>query len=153
MIAVSFTGTRDGLTEKQSQVLFDLLYSLHIHEFHHGDCIGSDSQAHSLVNKLIIKYKKDIKTIIHPPSYDKYRAYEKGDVILKPKSYLDRNKDIVDRGELLIATPSGKEKLRSGTWSTIRYARKKNKSIYIIFPDGKIIKENFAKKRKAAKKA
>ena len=56
----------------------------------------------------------------------------------KPKPYLERNKDIVDETGLLIATPKGEEIVRSGTWSTIRYARKNHKKIIIIMPNGNL---------------
>jgi len=32
----------------------------------------------------------------------------------------------------MIAAPSGPETLRSGTWSTVRYARSKAKEVYIL---------------------
>ena len=38
---------------------------------------------------------------------------------------------------------SQNEILRSGTWATIRYARKKSKKVMLIFPDGTMTKENF----------
>jgi hypothetical protein len=50
---------------------------------------------------------------------------------------LVRNKIIVDRSELLIATPfHEKEILRSGTWMTIRYARSKVIPVLFIWPEG-----------------
>jgi hypothetical protein len=55
------------------------------------------------------------------------------------KEYLDRNHDIVDSSDLLIAvSESTVEVLRSGTWATIRYAKKLRKPIKIIYPDGKV---------------
>jgi len=48
----------------------------------------------------------------------------------------------VDETEWLWAIPGEfKEVLRSGTWSTIRYARKKGKKVLIIWPDGSSIVE------------
>jgi hypothetical protein len=42
----------------------------------------------------------------------------------------------------LIATPStDDEQLRSGTWATVRYARKAKKRIKLIFPNEKIMEE------------
>jgi hypothetical protein len=53
---------------------------------------------------------------------------------------LDRNKMMVDDCEALIATPRLMvEELRSGTWSTIRYARKCRKPVHIVWPDGSYI--------------
>jgi hypothetical protein len=49
--------------------------------------------------------------------------------------YLERNKRIVDNVTLLIATPKEfHHTLRSGTWSTIRYAWKKKIDVVIIPP-------------------
>lgn len=54
------------------------------------------------------------------------RGFNKGDMLIKEKSYLNRNKDIIDQSDFLIACPQDKEQevLRSGTWSTIRNAKK-----------------------------
>jgi predicted Rossmann fold nucleotide-binding protein DprA/Smf involved in DNA uptake len=74
-----------------------------------------------------------IKIIIHPPTDNKLRAYCKSDNYTQPKSYLERNKDIVNSCEQLIACPlTQEEELRSGTWATIRYARKTNKHILLF---------------------
>ena len=48
---------------------------------------------------------------------------------------------LVDACEVLLATPKGPEKLRSGTWATVRYARKVGKRIVIIEPDGKQVEQ------------
>ena len=51
--------------------------------------------------------------------------------------------EIVDESDFLIGTPKGFcEELRSGTWSTIRYARKKGMEITIVYPDGSVKIEN-----------
>ena len=50
---------------------------------------------------------------------------------------LVRNHKIVGAVHLLIATPkTDKEELRSGTWATIRYAKKVRLSTCIVYPDG-----------------
>jgi hypothetical protein len=60
------------------------------------------------------------------------------------KPYLSRNKDIVLETELLIATPGEEEEqIRSGTWSTVRYARSLKRMINIVLPDGRVIAENW----------
>ena len=66
-------------------------------------------------------------------------SFCKGDIILKPKKYLDRNKSIVDKTDILIAFPSTNEEvIRSGTWSTIRYAKNKGKKILLLRVSDKI---------------
>ena len=134
MSIIGFTGTRNGITKDQERRIVQLAILLEIHEFHHGDCIGSDIKAHKVIKKL----NANIKIIIHPPSYTGCRAYCRGNIILTPLPYLDRNRDIVDSSDILIATPDTKERVRSGTWSTVRYARRKGKEVIIINPNGEI---------------
>ena len=60
-------------------------------------------------------------------------------VVMKPKKYLDRNHDIVDASAEMLALPSGPEKMRgSGTWATIRYARRTRVPLLICWPDGRV---------------
>jgi hypothetical protein len=126
---IGFTGTQRGMTEIQAQMVDD--YFGTGTEFHHGDCIGADEQAHRLAKAA------GCLIIIHPPSNLNKRAFCVADNILPEKEYLDRNHDIVDSTELLLATPSGEKVLRSGTWATIRYARKWKKPTIIIYPNGR----------------
>lgn len=131
---IGFTGTQIGMTEAQKTRFRQLMlgFSFPVDEFHHGDCIGADSTAHDIVREI---HPYTI-IIIHPPINGSKRAYRDG-TILPAAEYLQRNKDIVDNTDGLIATPAQiGEQLRSGTWSTIRYARKLNKPIIIIYPNG-----------------
>lgn len=60
--------------------------------------------------------------------------------MLHPRPYLDRNHDIVDATDVLIAVPNSvKEELRSGTWATIRYAKRTKQPLMVIPPDGHIL--------------
>lgn len=129
---IGFTGTRLGWTDVQGGIIHDFLTDqIQIDEFHHGDCVGSDFEAHKIVTVL------GIETHVHPPINDSQRARCLGDVMYEPKPYLDRNVDIVDACDLLLATPAGLERVRSGTWSTIRYAKSQGKDYYIVYPDGR----------------
>lgn len=98
--------------------------------FHHGDCVGSDSMAHELASL------RGFDIVVHPPTDPKHRAHRIGDVEEDPRPYLERNHAIVDAVSTMIATPDGEERLRSGTWATVRYARKRKRAIYIVFPAG-----------------
>lgn len=52
--------------------------------------------------------------------------------------------DLIKGGDTigLIATPAGfQEEQRSGTWATIRYARKMNHHIYIVYSNGHVREE------------
>lgn len=127
---IGITGTREGANAAQLEAMEEVLTALHPHEFHHGDCMGVDAQGHKIASSL------RCVTVIHPPVEKKYRAYCDGIELMAPKEYLDRNRDIVDMTEILIAVPSGPEVVRSGTWSTVRYALKKNKVVILINTDG-----------------
>ena len=103
---------------------------------HHGDCIGADTDAHNLV---VDYFKENLysfvgRIIIHPPIIEYKRSFCKAKTVLPPKPYLERNHDIVDSSDVLIATPKEMEQqLRSGTWATIRYAVKTKKPVNILY--------------------
>lgn len=138
---IGFTGTQNGMTEKQKMKFARLILDLYPSEFHHGDCVGADAEAHRIVRFFDFHHQKppcQLRIIIHPPINDSKRAFCGGEALL-PKDYLSRNHDIVDSTDLLIACPKGsKEETRSGTWATVRYARKKMKKIWIIYPDKRV---------------
>ena len=127
---VGFTGTRTGLNSKQKSDIINFIKNNDIKEVHHGGCIGADKE----FNDICISF--GIKIIVHLGTSNNTTVINNtynNITILQPKPYLDRNKDIVDSSDLLIACPfSNQEIIRSGTWSTVRYARKKNKNIIIF---------------------
>jgi predicted Rossmann fold nucleotide-binding protein DprA/Smf involved in DNA uptake len=132
---IGFTGTRQGMTRKQADECKELLLKIRRESdnygtfFHHGDCTGADAEAHYIALEL------DYSIIIHPPTNQKMVANCKGNKRMEPKPYLERNHDIVDASTILIATPETEEEvLRSGTWATVRYARRQNKEVRILNP-------------------
>ena len=136
---VGFTGTHYGLTPIQHDTLRDyFVVNFGPNDrFHSGDCVGSDGIAHTF-GLLMGMY-----LIGHIPDIDTLRAFLSYDEIRRPLPYLVRNKNIVKETKMLLATPATKaEVLRSGTWSTIRYARSLKRKIVIIFPDGSMRIEN-----------
>lgn len=125
---VGFTGSREGMSPEQKRDLMSFFDDHTVLEVHHGDCIGADADFHELCSQHV----STPKIIIHPPNNPTLRAYKTG-IICDPKPYLERNKDIVDVCQVLIACPKTKqEELRSGTWSTIRYARKIGRPVIIL---------------------
>jgi hypothetical protein len=141
-LTIGFTGTQIGLTSIQIETLRDLLTKLICKEEYtivfglHGDCYGGDETFHK------IAYNLGCRIVIHPPLNDSKRAFCEGDKILEPKEYLERNRDIVDACDILIACPKERtEQLRSGTWATVRYGLKKKKPTYIICPDGELVQK------------
>lgn len=128
---VGFTGTQLGMTDYQISQFVEVLKYLEPLTLHQGDCIGADDQANTIARELYIY------TICHPPIKNSKRAFTECDEYMEPKDYLERNHDIVDESTVLISTPKGmEEELRSGTWATIRYARRTDKPVIIIWPTG-----------------
>lgn len=135
-IIVGFTGTsKRPLTPRQLKALRRLLWN--VDELHLGDCINADAEAHAEAILL------GVKTVGHPPIDGRRRAYCTYDEEREPKPFLERNRDIVRDGvDGLIACPGGfVEEWRSGTWATVRCARKLGRRIWIVRPDGRVIEE------------
>jgi len=141
---IGFTGTREGMTLRQRMTFARLVTGLaggwfnnhtEAFEFHHGCCVGADGQAHHILEEVFgIEF---VKIHLHPPSDQSLFLKLNGNTVYPRKPYLERNKDIVRASTLLIATPKERyPALRSGTWSTIRYARKCKVKCYVIDPDG-----------------
>jgi hypothetical protein len=135
---VGFTGTQHGMTMRQHRQLIEILLGRDVSEFHHGDCIGSDAEAHVIAQSL------GIRMVVHPPENDAKRAFvtlsegtarQHADEIHVPRPYLKRNHDIVSACKLLIAAPKRlREQRRSGTWATIRFANQNGVEVVIIVP-------------------
>jgi hypothetical protein len=132
---VGFTGTQEGMTGAQLSRVRRIVASLY-GWLHHGDCIGADAQAHDLARN------KGLKVALHPPINPSKRAFCDADLIHQEADYLTRNRAIVNVTDGLIACPkSFEEELRSGTWSTVRYARRLGKPRVIVYPDGSVRNE------------
>jgi hypothetical protein len=132
---IGFTGTRRGLTPLQINALRDQIVALGADWFHHGDCVGADAVAHSLARVL------GLRVSIHPPTDPRQRAFCEGaDRVCPEEPYLDRNHRIVRETDVLIACPGERQEVLrgSGTWSTVRYARKQGRPVIIVLPEGVI---------------
>jgi len=129
---LGFTGTSRGMTQKQLATVRYLFNELQLHVLHHGDCIGADAQAHRIAMDL------QARIVIHPPDDPKKRAFCIGADEVKPTfPYLVRNHHIVDHSrDGIVAVPFRESEVRSGTWATIRYARKAKLKIWLVWPDG-----------------
>lgn len=134
---VGFTGTRKGMRTKQLRWLYSMLEMCledypsdtdRLPAFHHGDCVGADCEAHAIAAAM------GFFTHSHPPVVDNFRAFCKSDQIWKPLKYMDRNQNIVDACDILLAAPNSQEESdpRSGTWATIRRARAADKKVVIL---------------------
>ena len=135
------TGTRSGLSAKQRSIAIDLLRRMHrdlnFEFLHHGDCVGVDAQIDAIAKEV------GFQTILHPPDNAKYRAHTSGHAAVNlPLPYLDRNKRMVGLVELLVAFPyEESEVLRSGTWATIRWARRQDVVVMTVYPSGRVAVE------------
>lgn len=126
---VGFTGTQLGMSQHQKEQFVLKLYELNPTQFHHGDCIGADAEAHDIVREFF----PNVWIVGHLPQSDGKRAFKKCDEYRDPLPYLVRDHNIVDETDFLIGSPKQDEEvLRSGTWATIRYSRKKNKPRRIL---------------------
>lgn len=143
---VGFTGS-SRLIRNQTDRLIELrglitgLCAVGPTMFHHGDCVGMDALLHEAVTKHRDSLdREDILIRVHPPMNPKFRAYcfastpGREYTEAEPRKYIERNHVIVDAANLLIAMPRDVEveERRSGTWATIRYARKQGKPVYVL---------------------
>jgi len=132
---LGITGTRKGLTEAQFDQLKEFIIEIdEVTHLHEGDCIGVDQQITIMFQDL----RPDVRVICHPPIRIGTKAFGAYDETREPKGYISRDKDIVDESQYLWACPDGPERVRSGTWTTVRYARKQGLLICIIYPDGEV---------------
>lgn len=140
-VTIGFTGNRNGFNQSQAERFERMLRDLknvkdaygsnYFVEFHHGCCKGSDLQAADMFRKWF----PDSKIVQHPPVVKSWAVINENDVILPSKPFLDRNFEIATRCDFLVAVPKEREEqLRSGTWATVRYARKLNKPVEILYP-------------------
>ena len=130
---IGFTGTR-GIASISDNRLSSLLRFLtgwceeNTVTLHHGDCFGADAYVH----KAMVDH---CDVIIHPSNLAQWTV---GCTPYKyrydPKPPLARNRDIVRATDFLVGLPVSveREELRSGTWATIRYARKLGREIFLF---------------------
>jgi hypothetical protein len=138
-VKIGFTGTRNGMTELQRLAVTVMLASCRNlpgqHEFHHGNCVGADADA------AVIAKASGLRVVAHPCDITGMQADTVADETRSPKRPLDRNHDIVDETDILIAIPATRhEVLRSGTWATVRYWRRHARHhLRCVLPDGTLL--------------
>lgn len=141
---IGFTGTRNGLTEPQKKLLRELFEFAEISELHHGACIGADAEAVAIIDWMR-ECGWACKIVAYPGDWGPLtdmNSLRYSDPVHPCRPMLERNRDIVNATKSMIACPSGiKEEVRSGTWATIRYARKQGRNIAIVWPDGTMTNE------------
>lgn len=140
-LELGFTGTQAGMSDRQKDLLrrrlliYGQIYRATAGNadrrlvLHHGDCIGADVDADAVAREAGWEVE------IHPPDDDSKRAFcaQAGDTVRQPLPYLERNHDIVDVTLRLIAAPrQAREEIRSGTWATVRYARRVGHPVTVL---------------------
>lgn len=139
LFRIGFTGSRKGMTETQEAAIGNLIqewiqeHTEECLEAHHGDSVGADTQFHAICQEA------GIAVVIHPSVDTADRAFnEAAREDRPPQKFKQQSLAIVRSCDVLLAAPDGwKEKLRgSGTWMTVRVARKSSKRIVVCFPDG-----------------
>ena len=130
-INVGFTGTREGMSQKQLQTLWAQIADIKAKKepivFHHGGCRGADLEAAKMFSNVTNRI-----WCLPGDSNQHLEAQKRGEITLAVKPYLERNKNIVTLCDFLIAAPLGPEIARSGTWMTVRYARAMGKPYLIL---------------------
>lgn len=140
---LGFTGTRKGLSSDQVILLHWDIEDSEADLLIHGGAEGADEVADDAAARANIPIE------IYPCIAHRFLLWtEIGDGVVRrvhaPTPPLIRNQIIARRCDRLIATPAGEEEeMRSGTWATVRYARKAGKRVTIITPSGRIADCNF----------
>jgi hypothetical protein len=136
---LGFTGTRRGFSVAQVFCLHSDIEDSGADLMIHGGAEGADDCA----------VRVSVPIEIYPCIAYRFRLWaDRGDGVVRlvhaPKPPLVRNQIIAKRCDHLIATPASEEgELNSGTWATVRYARKAGKPVTIITPSGRIINHNY----------
>ena len=136
---LGFTGTREGMTNAQRQAVRHWLRANPPREVHHGNCIGADQDFSAAVVDASNPDENCPHEVAHPSNIPSMQG-DPGwvDEWREPLPPLERNRNIVDACNVLLACPKGPEERRSGTWSTVRAARRARKRIIIVWPDGTV---------------
>jgi hypothetical protein len=135
---LGFTGTRNVPTVEQLAWLWNQFDDVDV--LHNGACVGADLASH----KMALGHHKPI--IVHPPVKEAYLASYCLEphplvTVLARKPYGQRNHDIVNACNKLIALPDGPRRPHSGTWHTIDYAKRMYIPVTICWPDGEVTQQ------------
>ncbi len=145
---IGFTGTRNGMTERQKFLLVgflrDALNTGGTVVLSHGACHGADDQADLIASELGIDRRawpsvnpmRRVSDIVLLSRVGLLTANRGSSVeILPAMEPLVRNHKIVDESDVMAACPAeAKEQRRSGTWTTIRMARKRGIETRVFEP-------------------
>jgi hypothetical protein len=134
---VGFTGSQTGMTDAQRVSVADLLEMFRADRprprFNYGFCVGADDQAAMIAGNL------GYQLHAYPGDNPNKRGKTYPHVLHGQQPNLVRNAMIVGDSTVLIATPAQRKEIRrSGTWATVRAARKAVVPVWIVWPDGAV---------------
>lgn len=139
-----FTGTRAGMSLGQRKEIRQMMTGSALMEMRrlsrilHGGCIGADVEFHAILAAMHLLSRVEVYPSNMP---DMVAALADDDLIAEvhpPMDPIERNKLMVMRAHSLLAAPREfREVVRgSGTWATVRAARRKGIPVLIVYPDG-----------------
>lgn len=141
---VGFTGTRKRVLPLQRfglRRLLRCLFGMGHRRFVHGCCKGADWIATEIAYEMgyvIEGYPSNLRNFVD------VRSIAACDWIHMPRPPLDRNALIIHPAHVVVGVPATEEEeVRSGTWATIRLARKAAKPLVLVYPDGSQTYENW----------
>ena len=138
---LGFTGTRRGMTAVQKAALAGCVAVLPERAIH-GGAVGADEEFDAF---LIGAGMKSWDIDVYPADLGRWQKWsDVGRATYAVDASLLRNRMIVRRCDYLIAAPATAEEVhRSGTWATIRYARRPiaRRPIAILLPEGGVREE------------
>lgn len=131
---IGFTGTQGGMTARQRDDLeheLRYLWRCGARVLRHGLCIGADEEAHDIATAQgYATWGHPGFALGHPKRSPRRTTWTE---CVQPP--LERNHIIVDRVSVMLAAPKSKvEVLRSGTWATIRYIRRRHVEYVLLTP-------------------
>lgn len=132
--SIGVTASREGLTDPQKNWIEDFLEGNLAYVLHHGMCKGGD------IELAVLFRKYNTYIIAHPGHIRHMRAASPANDLILPWSHtLVRNRIIVNHSELILGFPKVPYATDSGTWHTIKFAKKQKTPLFVIGPDGSVI--------------
>ncbi len=136
---LGFTGTRRGMTPAQRAALADCVSALPARAVH-GGAVGADEE----FDAFLVRIGMAPQNIdVYPASAGRWIKWvDAGRTTYAVAEPLVRNRTIALGCDYLVAAPAtAHEVLRSGTWATVRRARRAGRSIVILLPGGGVREE------------
>jgi hypothetical protein len=152
---MGIVNTREVMTEQQAKRFATILHSRAPDEVHLCDQLGVPMNAWYFLTHAT-KAVLHLKAVIHPPTSKEWTIWQedrwkfKGQlVIMRPASHVECSRNIVDAcDQLLAAIDTETEEKHHAGWAMIRYARKQNKPVTIVYPNGSVRKDRVRLPRK-----